>query len=360
MAEFAAEVCNWLDKPAIAAGTSIQLGNGWVGVDEACGGIRSLQGCVLIALFLGEWFRFSPARRIALALVASAWAVFGNFGRVLFLSLRGTPDAIQQAHDVAGWAALALSVVATVWTASHWADYRLPNTRANAPRDDRTPRATSAGPAIAVAFALALLAGEAANFAWFHAGADVARGEWTVQFPTGSPTFRKEPLSDVAREMLRPDFFAAGRWRTARDEWASAYYIEWRRGQVARFIPFLHNPTVCLPMAGCQVEEQLPTLALPFGESTIPFHVYRFRRAEREFLVAFAVWDPLTRAPLEPAPATATWRDWIARLWSDVSHQRQHQPAQMLTVAVPFNTSAGNNLEILLRTMVLPRENFRE
>ena len=36
-------------------GTSVRLGNGWVGVDDACGGIRSLQACVMIGLFFGEW-----------------------------------------------------------------------------------------------------------------------------------------------------------------------------------------------------------------------------------------------------------------------------------------------------------------
>ncbi|MBI2512688.1 MAG: exosortase/archaeosortase family protein [Opitutae bacterium] len=358
MADLAAEICNWLDKPALAAGTSIRLGSGWVGVDEACGGIRSLQGCVLIALFLGEWFRFSPGRRVALALAAAGWAVLGNFTRVLFLALRGSPDSIQQTHDLAGWTALALSAAGTVWLASHWAGYRLPGTGKPGAQDSAAPRHADAGAAVACAFALALLAGELANFVWFHRAADSARDGWTAQFPIANPTFRKEPLADVAREMLRPDFFAAGRWRTARDEWAAAYYIEWRHGQVARFIPFLHNPTVCLPMAGCEVEEQLPTLALSFRGSTIPFHVYRFRRAEQEFLVAFAVWDPLARAPLEPALATATWREWIARLWSDVAHQRQHQPAQMLTVALPLNASASSNLENLLHAMVIPRENF--
>ncbi|HXC63712.1 MAG TPA: exosortase/archaeosortase family protein, partial [bacterium] len=83
MASITAETCNLIGRPAIAAGTSLRLGGGWVGVDEACGGIRSLEASVMLALFFGEWLRFSWRRRAALVGLGVLAALLGNFFRIL-------------------------------------------------------------------------------------------------------------------------------------------------------------------------------------------------------------------------------------------------------------------------------------
>ena len=112
MAAMTAEVSNLLGRPAIAAGTSVRLGSGWVGVDEACGGIRSLEASVMLALFFGEWLRFSWRRRTALVGLGVLAALLGNFLRILFLSQRAGDGAAAfvAAHDAAGWLALAFSL----------------------------------------------------------------------------------------------------------------------------------------------------------------------------------------------------------------------------------------------------------
>src|SRR5215831_8366166 len=48
---------------AVQFGNVIQLGNGYVGIDEACTGIRSLQATFMVALFLGELYDFTVTRR---------------------------------------------------------------------------------------------------------------------------------------------------------------------------------------------------------------------------------------------------------------------------------------------------------
>lgn len=337
MAALSAEISNLLGRPALAGGTSVRLATGWVGIDEACGGIRSLQACVMIALFFGEWFRFGWKRRLALLAGGVGAALLGNFSRVLFLSLRasgGGAAAVDGAHDVAGWVALVGSLSLTALLAWRWAGWRWPAMTPAAAR----PTPTTASPAGAWLAAVAgLLVLNEAGARWWFAGGSAERPpvpQWRVALPEEHWSFVREPLGEYAAEMLRPDHYAAGRWQEARDVDAAAYYIEWRHGQAARFLPFAHNPTVCLPLAGCELEESLGEIAVRLPGLTIPFHAYRFRRAGDELWVAFTIWDPSRGRRFDsPESGGGRWRSWSGR-WREVRERREHQPAQLFTLAV--------------------------
>lgn len=361
MAQLAAEISNLLGRPALAAGTSIRLGSGWVGIDEACGGIRSLQACVLIGLFFGEWFRLDLMRRGALVLAAAVAAITGNFARVLFLAFRDSAESITRAHDIAGWTALLVSMLATGVLAWFWAGRRLPLAPA---LPERAPSTEALSPVwqSAAVFAALLLVNESATRAWFalHRAEQNGETQWTASFPSGLQSYQAEKLSDIARELLRPDSFASGRWRTTNDETVAAYYIEWRKGQIARSIPFLHNPTVCLPMSGCELVDLQPTIEIALGSLTIPFQTYRFRRLDREMLVAFTVWDPTIRAPLKQPDDASGWRSWIGSRFADVIEGKQHQPAQMLAIAVPWHDSADREMRWLLGKIVTPADGSKK
>lgn len=355
MAQIAAEISNLLGRPALAAGTSIRLGSGWVGIDEACGGIRSLQACVLIGLFFGEWFRLGLARRGALVIAAAGAAVAGNFARVLFLSSRNSAESVTQAHDIAGWAALLVSMLATGVLAWFWAGRRLPAAPLNTPaRPAKGPR--SKVWVVAAVFASVLLLNEVGTRIWFSYRPSPAAHEsqWTARFPSGLKSYQAEPLSDIARDLLRPDVFASGRWRDAQDESIAAYYIEWRKGQTARAIPFLHNPTVCLPLSGCELLDTLPPLEIEVGALRIPFQAYRFRRIDRELLVVFTVWDPTTAAPLKQGGVGGGLQAWTGARWTDVVERKQHQPAQMLAVAIPWSETSEQEMRWLLGKILVP------
>jgi len=335
MASLAAEVSNLLGQPAIAVGTSVRLASGWVGIDEACGGIRSLQACVMIALFFGEWFRFSWARRLVLVGCGIGSALAGNFSRVMFLSLQaGDAAAIHRIHDVAGWVALTVSLALTGWVALRWAGYRLP-VCAPSPSVRIEMRQSPAGAWLALV--VVLLVVDEAGTRWWFARSQAARADlprWTVTWPEAEPSFVRDPLSEVAADMLRPDFYMAGRWQEGREIEMAAYYIEWRRGQVARFLPFLHNPTVCLPMAGCELEGELGEITIPWQGRQIPFKAYKFRRTGEELWVAFTIWDPLRGQPLgKPSDQFARGR-WFLERWQEVVDGRENQPAQLFTLAI--------------------------
>src|SRR5204863_7863308 len=69
------EILNAIRIPAVQLGNIIQVGTGYVGIDEACTGIRSLQATFMVSLFLGEFYEFAVGRRIILVL-AGACLVF--------------------------------------------------------------------------------------------------------------------------------------------------------------------------------------------------------------------------------------------------------------------------------------------
>ncbi len=357
-ASAAAEISNLFGQPAIALGTSVRIGNAWVGVDEACGGIRSLQACILAGLFFGEWLRFSLTRRFALLVAAIAAAVVGNFVRVLFLSFRAAdgPDALAAAHDPAGWIAMAFSLIATGWLACHWNGYKFP--QQIAPTATRVPtRLPKRSVAWLTALAACLLLNEAATRLWYFAGQraidDVP--QWTATFPEDHWSFRPAPLSDHAREILNPDIYRAGSWRDENNQRISAYYIEWNRGQVARSIPFLHNPTVCLPAAGCELVATLEIVEVAKGAGKIPFRTYKFRQANEEMLVAFTIWDSSRARPLTQSELDSPGSWWVAQ-WQEVRQARQHQPAQLLTIALPAINDDLPRIDDVLHSLIAPKD----
>lgn len=351
MAALAADLSNLFGQPALASGTSIQLARTWVGIDEACGGIRSLQACILIGLFFGEWYRFSLPRRIMLIGAAVLAALLGNFGRIMFLAFRADAgsSSVESAHDIAGWLAMIASLALTGILAWRWAGYTWPQQRII----PRPGTSTSVGWIWFATITAALALEDVATRWWYVQGEDKrpSAPQWTVDFPTTNPSFRDEPLPKVAREVLRPDHYIAGKWTHVGGS-ASAYYIEWIQGQAARSAPFDHNPTVCLPLAGCELMETLPFINVPWTAGPIPFRAYKFRRAGELLLVAFVIWDPVGGRPLTQERVAHSRREWWALQWTEVQHARQHQPAQLLTVTLPWHHR--EEMPALLASLVKP------
>ena len=154
--------------------------------------------------------------------------------------------------------------------------------------------------------------------------------------------------------MLRPSFFTGGRWQTGPGLSVTAYYIEWRQDQTARFMPFAHNPTACLPTAGCILAETYEPIRVPLKNGYIPFSFYKFTRLGEELLVAFTIWDPLKNQPLKSALNMASRSLWIKSMWIDVIEARQYQPAQLLSVMIPMQANGAAAMERLLSDMIQP------
>ena len=120
------ELLNLLGIPALQQGSVIQLPNCRVGVDEACSGIRSLQSSLMMALFIGDQSLRQVGLRWLLVGGAVGWAVVGNIGRSLYLSLtahRHGAEALDAVHDTAGWSVLVVALVGLgvmAWALARW------------------------------------------------------------------------------------------------------------------------------------------------------------------------------------------------------------------------------------------------
>lgn len=102
---------------AIRHGHVIQLPNTWVGVDEACSGIRSLQSTIMATLFIGDLTLKRWRSRVILLGCAVVLAVVGNWGRSLYLALeahRGGSSALDLVHDSAGWTVLLFTATGVI------------------------------------------------------------------------------------------------------------------------------------------------------------------------------------------------------------------------------------------------------
>ncbi|HEX8280185.1 MAG TPA: exosortase/archaeosortase family protein, partial [Chthoniobacterales bacterium] len=99
------EVLNAIGISAVQMGNVIEVGSGFVGIDEACTGVRSLQATFMVSLFLGEFYGFSRVRRVILVVVGALLAFFCNLVRTFLLVYVGAEqgsEAIKSWHDPAG------------------------------------------------------------------------------------------------------------------------------------------------------------------------------------------------------------------------------------------------------------------
>ena len=71
--------------PALQHGNVIEVGKGFIGIEEACSGVRSLQATFMISLFLGELYSFNVVRRIVLVVLGAALAFVCNVVRTAIL-----------------------------------------------------------------------------------------------------------------------------------------------------------------------------------------------------------------------------------------------------------------------------------
>ena len=76
-----------LEHDAKLQGTIIDIGHfGQIGVDQACSGIQGLQASVVVTLFLGAYYYFSPIHRLVFTISGILVAVAVNLGRAFVLS----------------------------------------------------------------------------------------------------------------------------------------------------------------------------------------------------------------------------------------------------------------------------------
>ena len=342
---------NLLGTPAIRQGLVIQTGAGMAGVDEACSGIRSFQATVMVALFLGELFRYAFFRRIFFLLSGVALAFGCNVVRTTYLvriyDLKGEA-ALKQAHDPAGFTILAITLAGLLvlaWLfrgkAKMLKTDKLKAAKSAAELEVRTRWAEDGGrrtedggrraedggrrsgvklTGALVGLVLWLLAIEAGIAAWFWPTGNqaVASNAWSLQLPSQQPGFRELPIREGVRRLLKYDEGKQAEWRDVNGRPWQLYYLRWfpartryRAVEAARGAR-LHEPVVCLTGAGMAPQKNFGSQVRQVNGVTLLTNLERFSDKGRPLHVLYCYWDSdpaaLENRPASPPSTTSALR----------------------------------------------------
>ncbi|HEY2574459.1 MAG TPA: exosortase/archaeosortase family protein [Verrucomicrobiaceae bacterium] len=318
-AKLATEALGWLGVNAEVQGNLIRLTQNVLGVDEACSGIRSLQGTLMATLFVGELFELQRGRRVFLLLVGAVWALVTNTGRTVFLALteeRSGSEALESWHDPAGYWTLGicfLAVMGTGWFLRRGQRSRAKSNAGEVARQSHTDwrlrLKEAAGPALA-GIAL-LLAGWVATECWFRLReSSVTRvAEWSFRQPREAAYFETAEQSKHVRGELRYDYHSGGHWQDAEGRRWVAHFFRWDAGRNAIRTVIVHDPRVCIGASGKDFVQSLPAVNFAAGGIVLPFDGYWFRDRGEDVYVFNCVVEDVRRGPdREPERAEITMR----------------------------------------------------
>lgn len=302
-AQIAVEVLPWVGVEAQARGNLIALTSGTLGVDEACSGIRSLQGTLMLTLFLGEILTLTWPRRIALFFTGIGWALITNVARTTTLGWiadRRGLSAMEASHDTAGYTVLVICSLLVGATA--WLLHRRPPTlsvpRPSLPIDTLRIASRLRDLAAPAAAGLAILiAGLILNEAWFrlHERSDIPLPPWRLRLPSDRTDFQRTVIPPRTRADLRFDEGYGGRWLDETGLRWQAFYFRWLPGRNAAQTVAVHDPRACLAAVGMKEVAPLPPLTIAIGETLLPIDAYHFRDGPQDVFVFNALAEDIRR-----------------------------------------------------------------
>lgn len=287
------ELLNAIGIPAVQMGNVIEISSGFVGIDEACTGVRSLQATFMLSLFFGEFYHFTMARRIVLVLAGAFLAIFCNLVRTFLLVYvaqeRGL-EAIASWHDPAGMTIL-MACLFGLWGLSLLLGGGKQSSLA--PRAGSVPRA-AALPRFLLAILLGLVViAEAGTQVWYGiAEARAAKVEpWTVQWPTDARGWKEVDIPDRAEELLRYSEGGGGFWRGEEGHQWMMYFFKWHPGRIAGLFIKNHRPDICLPATGMNMQGGVRHRQFTVNGITLPIRTYVFEDGAEILHVYYCYWD---------------------------------------------------------------------
>ena len=359
-ARLSVEVLHWSGIEARAKGNLIALPAGTLGVDEACSGIRSLQGTLMLTLFLGEMLALSLPRRLALLLSGVLWALLTNVARTAALGWIAHRDGLhtmENWHDSAGYTVLAICsalVGATAWLLQR----RAPPgpVPALSPAIDRADIARRfreiAAPSLA-GFAI-LAAGLFFNEAWFrlHERDDTPLAPWRFRLPHERPGFQITPIAPRVRSELRFDEGLGGHWQDDAGLRWQALYFHWKPGRNAAQTAGVHDPRACLAAVGMKEIATLPRLEITRAGLRLPVDAYHFRDGAQDVFVFNSLVEDVRRGQ---AQSRVREDNSISSRFTAALAGKRHRGQRRIEIAVwnaPDATTAEAGFRQLIDTQI--------
>ena len=291
VAYVAVEIAGWLGVGAYQVGNVIQLRNGFVGVDEACSGVKTLQAGILVALILGELFRFPWGRRIALILLGGGWIFVCNIFRattlVLVAANRGL-ESVGRWHDAIGTVALLCGMVGIMALAWLWKLEPLENTLPAGKLAVLRPNLSAH--VIALAWLALIFVGT--EF-WYriHESRLVELPRWQATWPQANGTMTRLSIAETTRVILRYDRAESAAWEEPRGVRWWSFFAAWKPQRAALQLVRSHSPEICLPAIGRTFRSARPDLTLRAGPMALDFRSYEFEQNERPLFVFVCIQE---------------------------------------------------------------------
>ncbi len=319
--------------PALQHGNVIEVGTGFIGIEEACSGVRSIQATLMVSLFLGELYSFTASRRVFLIVIGALLAFICNVARTAILVWAGTtkgPSAIEAWHDPAGLTILVVCMFG-LWIAS-----LIMQRRGTTPSigtligDQRGP--IHLNWALLGALALWLVLAEGAVQFWYHSHQTLTRTGWAVLWPESESNYKQVPIAPAAETLLRYNEGGGATWDGQDGRRWVMFFFRWLPGRTAARFVKVHRPDICLPASGRTMERDNGLRMLVVNGVSLPVRSYRFDDHGVPLHVFYCYWD--ARSSYENA-AAAESEDWTARGRLRAALQgRREIGAQMLEVVV--------------------------
>jgi exosortase len=298
------QMLNALGIHAVPFGNVIQVGAGYVGIDEACTGIRSLQATFMVSLFLGELYELTVGRRIILVIAAACLAFVCNLIRtflLVWLAAKRGFDSTNNWHDPAGYVILICCLLG-LWGLSLFLRGR-----------EMSSRVAAATPGFPVPrFVLACLVGaiviaEGGTEAWYraHEKRTPRLEAWKITWPIQAQNWTSVPVAERAQELLRYNEGGGGAWTGSDGHDWNLYFFRWLPGRTAGLFVKNHRPDICLPASGMEQRGPMKTKLLNVNDVRLPIRAYVFDNNGRSLHVFYCYWDG---TPIDAA--TTNYENW--------------------------------------------------
>jgi exosortase len=303
---------NIIGVPALQHGNVIEIGNGLIGIEEACSGVRSFQATLMISLFLGELYSFGALRRVFLVIAGAVLAFICNLLRtaiLVFIGVKRGTSAIEGWHDPAGIAILVVCLFA-LWFLSLRMQRRARSTPP-LPISEAKFVATNFSTRLLVAVAAWIIAAETGVQVWARVhSVPIANSRWDVQWPMAESAYKPMSIPVETRNLLRYHEGAAGTWRGEDGHPWLMYFFRWLPGRTAGLSVKIHRPDICLPATGMVLTRDNGARRLRINGVDLHVHGYRFENRGVPLHVLYCYGD--VRAEFEDV-ANAEQEDWTAR-----------------------------------------------
>lgn len=336
--------------PALQHGNVIEVGAGFIGIEEACSGVRSLQATLMVSLFLGELYSFRISRRLILIAIGALLAFLCNVVRTAILVWAGTTkgtQSIETWHDPAGLTILMVCLFG-LWIAS-LIMMRRGASAVFAANMDQAGWQPHFNFALFGMVALWFLLVEASVQLWYRTHQNFTSAHWAVNWPESESNYKKVPIAPAAETLLRYNDGGGAAWEGSDGRQWMMYFFRWLPGRTAARFVKVHRPDICLPASGRTMERDNGIQIIVVNGVNLPIRSYRFDDRGVPLHVFYCYWD--ARSSYETV-AAAESEDWSpgGRLRAALQGRRDIG-AQMLEIIVWGYQEDGEAREALAREL---------